>query len=90
MYTCMLSCLSLVQLFTTLWTIAHQAPLFMGFFKQEYWSGLPSPPPGYLTNPGTEPVSLMSPALTGGFFTTSTNWKGHPVGKPLPYLLYLE
>jgi len=43
----------------------------MGFFRQEYWSGLPFPPPEYLPNPGIDPLSLMSPALAGGFFTTS-------------------
>ena len=45
------------------WTVAHQAPLSMGFFRQEYWSGLPFPPPGDLPNPGIEPESPMSPAL---------------------------
>ena len=47
-------------LFATLWTVAQQAPLFMGFSKQEYWSGLPCPPPGDLPDPGLKPVS---PAL---------------------------
>ena len=47
----------------------------MGFSRQDYSSGLPCPPPGDLPNPGMKPVSLMSPALTGGFFTTSTTWK---------------
>ena len=69
-----LSFLSCVLLFVTLWTAAHQAPLSMGFSRQEYWSGLPCPPPGDLPNPGIEPVSLMSPALAGRFFTTSTTW----------------
>ena len=46
----------------------------MGFFRQEYWSGLPCPPPADLPDPGIEPVSLMFPALTGGFFTTSTTY----------------
>ena len=46
----------------------------MGLSRQEYWSGLPCPPPGNLSNPGIELVSLMSPALAGGFFTTSTTW----------------
>ena len=49
--------------------MAHQAPLFMEFPRQEYWSGLPFPP-GDLCNPGIKPASLVSPALTGGFFTT--------------------
>ena len=58
-------------LFATLWTVARQAPLSMGFSRQEYWSGLPCPPPGHLPNPGIQPASLMSPALTSGFSTTS-------------------
>ena len=67
--------LSPVQLFVTLWTVAHQAPLNMGFSRQEYWSQLPCPPPGNLPDPGIEPVSLMSPELAGRFFTTSTTWE---------------
>jgi len=47
----------------------------MEFSRQEYWSGLPCRPPGDLPNPGTEPVSFMSPALAGGFFTTSATWE---------------
>ena len=47
----------------------------MEFSRQEYWSGLPFPSPGDLPNPGIEPVSLMSPILAGGFFTTSATWK---------------
>ena len=74
---CLLSHFSHVQLFLILWTVAHQAPLSMGFSKQEYQSGLPCPPPRDLPNPGTEPMSLTSPALAGGFFTTSL-----PPGKP--------
>ena len=49
-----------------------QAPLSVGFSRQEYWSGLPCPPPGDLPDPGIEPMSLMLPAMAGGFFTTST------------------
>ena len=49
--------LSRVRLFATLWTVAHQAPLSMGFFRREYWSGLPFPSPGYLPNIGIEPRS---------------------------------
>ena len=56
--------------FGTPWTIAHQAPLSMGFAWHKYWSGLPFPPPGDLPNPGIEPASPASPALAGGFFTT--------------------
>ena len=51
-------------------TVARQAPLSMGFSRQEYWSGLPFPPPGDLPDPGIEPVFLTSPALAGRFFTT--------------------
>ena len=51
------------------WTVARQVPLPMGFSRQEYWSGLPFPPPVYLPDPGIEPVSVASHALTGGFFT---------------------
>ena len=68
-YVCMLSH---VPLFATLWTVAHQAPLSMGFSRQEYWSGVPCPPLGDLPDPGIEPASLMFPELAGGFFTTST------------------
>ena len=60
--------LSRVPLLATLWTVANQAPLFMGFFSQEYWSGLPFPPPGDLPDPGIESPFLMSPALAGRFF----------------------
>ena len=66
----MLSCFTSVQLFGTLWTLAHQAPLSMGFSRQEYWRGLPFPPLGDLPDPGVEPMSLVSPALAGGFFTS--------------------
>ena len=60
--------------FETLWTTAHQTPLSMGFSRQEYWCGLPFPPPGDLPDSGIEPAS---PALAGGFFTTELP------GKPL-------
>ena len=71
----MLSRFSRVQLSATPWTVARQAPLSMGFSRQEYWSGLPCPPPGDLANPGMEPMSLTSPALAGRFFTPSTTWE---------------
>ena len=67
--------LSHVQLFVTPWTIAHQAPLSMGFSRQDYWSWLPCPPPRDLPNPGIEPSFLKSPTLAGGFFTTSATWE---------------
>ena len=66
--------LSYVQLCETVWTVAHQAPLSMGFSRQEYWSGLPCPPPGDLPEPGVELRSLVS-SLAGGFFTISVTWK---------------
>ena len=67
--------LSHVQLFATLWTVYNQAPLSMGFSRQEYWSGLPLSPPGDLPDPGIELVSPVSPALAGGFLTASTLWE---------------
>ena len=72
---CMLSHFSHVQLCAILWTVACQAPLSMEFSRQEYWSGLPCPPPRALPNPGIKPMSLTSPALAGGFFTTSATWE---------------
>ena len=64
-----------VQLFVTLWTGACQSPLSTEFSRQEHWCRFSRPPPGDLPNPETEPVSLMSPALAGLFFTTSTTWE---------------
>ena len=69
---------------TTLWTVAHQTLLSMGFSRQEYWSGLPCPLPRDLPYPGMEPASLMPPALAGGFFTTSTTWEALKI---LDYIL---
>ena len=66
-YVCAKS-LSCVRLYVTSWTIALQAPLSVGFSREENWSGLPCPPPGDLPNPGIKLVSLISPALTGRFF----------------------
>ena len=59
----------------TPWTVACQAPLSVGFSRQEYWSELPCPPPGDLPDPGMELASLLSPALAGRFFTTSATWE---------------
>ena len=70
-----------VHLFATPWTIAHQTPLSIGFSRQEYWSGLPFPSPGDLSNPGIKTESLVSPALASGFFTNI------PPGKPTPVFL---
>ena len=67
--------LSGVQLFATLWNVACQVPLSMGFSRQEYWQGWPFPSPGDLPNPGIKQLSLMFPALADRFFTTSTSWE---------------
>ena len=79
---CMLSRFSRVRLYVTLWPAAYQAPLSMGFSRQEYWCGFPGPSPEDLLDPGIE--SPISPALRGVFFTTSAAWKapassGRPV-----------
>ena len=68
---CMLSHFSHVQLFATLWMVACQVYLSVEFSRQEYWSGLPFHSPGDLPDAGIKSESLMSPALAGGFFTTS-------------------
>ena len=62
------------------WTVAHQALLSVGFPRQEYWSGLPSPPPGDLPDPGIKPVSPATPALADRFFITV------PPEKPLHHV----
>ena len=69
--------LSHIQLFETPWTIACQAPLFMEFSRQDYWSGLPLTPPGELPDPGIKSESLMSPALA-------------PPGKPQGHSYFLS
>ena len=80
---------SRVQLFETPWTLARQAPLSMGFSRQEYWSGLPCPLPGDLLNPGIKPTSLMSPVLAGGFFTTRVTWEAPlPASRVLNWVLH--
>ena len=66
--------LSCIQLFVTLWTVAHHTPLSIGSSRQEYWSGLPFPPPGDLPYSGIKPTS---PAMAGEFFTTK------PLGEPI-------
>ena len=71
----MLSCFSCVQLFSTLRTVAHKAPLSIEFSRQEYWSGQSFPYPGDLPNPSIAPTSLTSPALAGRFFTISSTWE---------------
>ena len=73
--------LSRVQLSVIPWTVAHQAPLSMGFSMQEYWSGLSRAPPRDLRNPVVEPTSLVSPVLVGRFFVTSTSWEAQCLGR---------
>ena len=70
------SCLSLCNL----WAVARQVPLSMGLSRQEYWNGLPCPPPGDLPDPGIKPMSLVSLALAGRLFITSATWEA-PGGK---------
>ena len=71
---CVLSCFSHTGLFAIPLTVASQAPLSMGFSRQQQWSGFPYSPPGDLPNM-EERTSLMSPALTSGYFTTSVTWE---------------
>ena len=80
---CILSCFSRIRLFANPQTIACQASLSMGFSRQESWSGLPCPPPGDLPNSGIKPGPLMSPALAGRCFTTSTSCEAVNLGKSL-------
>ena len=74
-HECLLIHFSRVWLFVNLWTVAHPAPLSMGFSRQEYWSGLPCPPPWDLPDPEIEPSSLTFLALVGEVFTTSAIWE---------------
>ena len=78
MHAFVLSRFSCVQLFETLWIVVQQVPLSMGFSRQEYWSGLPCPPPGDPPDPGIEPTSLTSPALAVVAL--------EPPGKPLIFI----
>ena len=83
-HVCACEVASIVSDCETLWTVASQASLSMGFSRQEYWRGLPCPPPGDLLHPGIESMFLMFPALAGGFFITrvgiiryATFWDWH-------------
>ena len=82
---CMLSCFSHVWLFATVWTIALQTPLSRGFSRQEYWSGLPCPPPGAFPDPGIEPASRLRISCIGRYVLVSP-------GKPplIPYMTYFS
>ena len=83
----MLSCFSHVQLCVTPWTVAHQAPLSKGFSGQEYWSGLPSPLQGIFPAQGSNLHHFTSPALAGGFFTTSATWEALIFNLILPSMM---
>ena len=72
---CVLSHFSHVWFFATIWTVACQAFLSMRFSRQEYCSGFLHPPPEDFPDPHIKPMSLMSPALANGFFTTSNTWE---------------
>ena len=78
--------LSHVQLSVTPWTVTRQAPLSVGFSRQEYWSGLPLPPPGDLPDPGIELQSPVSLALAGRFFPIEPPEKP-PCVKSIPVFL---
>ena len=75
--------LSRVRLLATPWSVARHAPLSMGFSRQQYWSGLPFPPPGYLSHPGFKPGFPASPGLAGGFFTTESNGGSQDIAEKL-------
>ena len=85
-----LSHFSCVQLCATLWTAACQTSLSMGFSRQEYWSGLPCPPPGDLLGLGIKPVSFASTCLAGGFLTTGPQRKSVAAAFLLRLIAYGE
>ena len=90
MHALVLSHFSHVQLYVTLWAVSHQTPMPMGFSRQEHWNGMPCPPPGNHLNPQTEPASLTSPTLAGGFFTTSATREAHtPERSPIMEINHL-
>ena len=84
-HVCMPSHFSHVQPCATIGTVPHQAPLSMGFSGEDHRIGFPCPPLGDLPHPGIETVSLISPELTGGFFTTSATWEAPQTLHILPY-----
>ena len=89
MHACMLSHFSCVRLFVTLWAVAVPASSVHGILQAEYWSGLPCPLPGDLPNPGIEPTSLMSLALTCRFFITSATWEAPNLIHPPQNIIHI-
>ena len=81
------SIVSYLPLFKTPSTVPRQVPLFVQLSRQEYWNGLPFPPPGDLPDPRIEPKSLTSPALAGGFFTTAL--PGKPVNSYIKFQILM-
>ena len=67
----------------------HQAPLPLEFSRQEYWSGVPLPTPGYLPNPAIKTLFLASPALAGWFITTSVTWEAYIQARSLSLSIYI-
>ena len=85
--------LSHVRPLATLWIAAYQDPLSMGFSRQEYWSGLPFPPPGYLPDPGIKSAYPAPPALASKFFTTEPPGRrgpSHPSSQSLVFFLQMK
>ena len=83
-----LSHFSRVQLFETPWTVAHQAPLSMGFSRQEYWSGLLLPSPGDLPHPGIKPESPVAPASEADSLPLSS--RGNPLYMGMIHKFYVK
>ena len=84
---CVLSC---VRLFASPWALVHQAPLSMGFFRQEYWSALLFLSPGDLPDPGIKTASPGSPALAGRFFITAAAWETRYILRIIVYYIYIH
>ena len=74
--------------FATPWIVTHQAPLSMGFSRQEYQSGLPGPSSGDLPDPGIEPTSHCVSSIAGEFFTTSTTWEAYEIAVFVDWKVY--
>ena len=86
-YVAKVKSLSRILLFATPWTVTYQAPPSMGFSRQEYWRGLPCPPPGDLPHPGIEPTSPVDNALPSRFFITSATFSSNTFSIPTNHCL---